>query len=144
MNLAAHLGMTSIDLRELIPGAPLPGGVFSGLIYTSGVAEAIVVGPEYDGTADHQTLTDWAAALTVDEVTGFQLPFRSWQSLAFAYVPQLFKRTWYASCERSPVASNLDGCQGFYDGGQDGRGNFGILHARAFRTLALDAGRVAL
>jgi hypothetical protein len=130
-------GAAALDLRTLIPGGPLPGGVFVGLIYTGRQVQALIAGPEYDGELDWNAAMDWAKGLTVDDLSDFSLASRTEQSLAFVNLRSSFKPTWYWSSEQLASSSYFAWSQGFSYGGQGDWTKVSKLRARAFRRLAL-------
>lgn len=117
------------------------GGVYAGIARGRDGAPDyhLIVGPEYDGKADWDAMTKWAAAdVSVDGIKDYTLPFRKEQALAFANVPELFKPESYWSCEQHASGSGCAWRQGFSNGGQDHWSkDGGLLRGRAFRRLVI-------
>ena len=105
-----------MDLRKLIPGMPLPGGIFVGFIYPNGVAHALILGAEHDRELTWDAAMEWAKSLKVDGVSDFTLPSRKEQSLCFAAVSDQFRATWYWSCEQHASDSGNAWLQDFGSG----------------------------
>ena len=126
-----------LDLRLLIPGMPLPGGIFAGLIYPKGVAQALIAGPEYDGALTWDAAMKWAKSLKVDGFSDFTLPLRREQSLAFANIGDQFQPRWYWSCEQHASDTVYAWFQLFSNGDQRYWSKVNVSRGRAFRRLVI-------
>lgn len=126
-----------LALLSTLPGAELEGGVFAGLTYRDGKIEALILGPEYDGTLTHPKAVEWAAGLKVNGFTDWSLLDRVGARVCMANVSNLFKPEWYWLLEQHESRSDYAWGQDFDNGGQDDwrKGYFG--RARAVRRLAI-------
>lgn len=115
------------------------GGVYAGIARgRDGDRDAhLIVGPEYDGTADWSASLMWAAGIREHAFSDYGLPYRKEQALCFANVPELFKPESYWSCEQRASDSDCAWGQFFRDGGQGYWGKGDKLRARAVRRLKL-------
>jgi len=115
------------------------GGVYAGIARgRDGDRDTyLIVGPEYDGTADWNTSLMWAAGLREHGFTDYGLPYRKEQALCFANVPELFKPESYWSCEQHASDSDYAWSQRFFYGCQYYWSKGYGLRARAVRRIKI-------
>ena len=134
---AATTTPATVDFARLLPGAPLPGGVFAGLSYPKGVVQALILGPEHDGELTWDAAMAWAAGLRVKGYDDWTLPTRAEQALLWTNLKNLFLANWYWSCEQHESLSDFAWLQGFGNGYQDCWRTGSDLRARAVRRLII-------
>jgi hypothetical protein len=115
------------------------GGTYAGLCRgrDGGHDYHLIVGPEYDGTADWDAAQKWADELSASGFADYGLPFRKEQALCFANVPELFKPETYWSCEQHASVSDYAWGQLFDNGYQGHWTKHDKLRARAVRRLKI-------
>jgi hypothetical protein len=126
-----------LALLSMLPGAELEGGVFAGLTYRDGKIEALILGPEYDGTLTHSKAVEWAAGLKVNGFTDWTLLDRVGARVCMANVSNLFKPEWHWLLEQPESNSGYAWGQDFSDGFQDHWRKDHDHRARAVRRLAI-------
>lgn len=115
------------------------GGTYAGLCRgrDGGSDYHLIVGPEYEGSADWDAARKWADEISVDGFADYGLPYRKEQALCFANVPELFKPETYWSCEQRASYSDYAWGQHFGVGYQDFWVKSYELRARAVRRLKI-------
>lgn len=115
------------------------GGVYAGIARArDGSRDTyLIVGPEYDGTAEWSAALMWAAGIREHGFSDYGLPYRKEQALCFANVPELFKPESYWSCEQRASLSDFAWFQYFNDGYQYYWGKNLKLRARAVRRTKI-------
>lgn len=96
-----------------------------------------IVGPEFDGKADWDTVMQWSTGLIVEGHRDFALLMPAQGALCFANVPELFKQEIYWLGKQLASGSGYAWSQHFADGGQDSwhKGDHG--RARAVRSIPI-------
>lgn len=125
------------DYLSLLPGALLPGGVFAGIVYDRGKPEVLIVGPEFQGEGDWDTVTAWAKGLNVEGCTDFFIPLRSHGRILQANISQLFQPSLYWLGEQHASHSDYAWTQDFDHGTQYYWTKGRKRRARAVRRLAI-------
>lgn len=124
-------------LPEIGKAWPEQGGIYAGaqIGRDGGPDYFLIVGPEHESLLNWKDAREWAAGIVAEGHRDFSLPFRDEQLALFDRVRDLFKLTWYWSCEQHVSHSHhawylyfLNGYQDDCDKGIQGR-------ARAVRRV---------
>ena len=115
------------------------GGIYAGIARGRDAAPDyhLIVGPEFDGQIDWVRSDKWATGLQLHGFSDYRLGYLKELALAFANVPELFKKESYWSCERHASDSYDAWGQDFSSGTQGYWYKDTTLRARAFRRLLI-------
>ncbi len=137
-----HSEMTTKQLTITLPELADGERYLCGVIDENGAVAHTVLLP---GDADP---APWEAQIAWAKSIGGDLLSRTEQAIAFASMPEEFKRDWYWSNQQHASASGYAWSQYFDGGHQHGTRKYNELRARAVRRLVIDSppaiGRSAL